>query len=71
MNKIYHLQVSPSNGHVCARFLNMWKPGTTISECLVGIYLFMALEQNPDSPYSGEMAREYENNRQEFNRKAI
>ena len=71
VNKIYHLQVSPSNGHVFAGFLNMWKPGTTISECLVGIYLFMALEQNPGSPYSGEMAREYENNRQEFNRKAI
>ena len=71
VNKIYHLQVSPSNGHVCAGFLINWKPGTTISECLVGIYLFMALEQNPGSPYSGEQAREYEKNRQEFNRKAM
>ena len=70
LTKIYHLQVSPSNGHVCTGFLNDWNPTTTISECLVGIYLFLDLEQNPKSPYSGEMAREYENNRQEFNRKA-
>ncbi len=69
-NKIYHLQVSPKNGHICAAFLNVWNPTTTISECLVGIYLFLALEQNPLSPYSAEMAREYELNRQEFNRKA-
>ena len=26
--------------------------------------------QNPGSPYSGEMAREYESNRREFDRKA-
>ena len=70
VNKIYHLQVSPSVGHVCTGFIRDWNPTTTISECLVGIYLFLDLEQNPKSPYSGEMAREYENNRQEFNRKA-
>jgi len=70
LNKIYHLQVNPLNGHVCTGFLNYWNPTTTISECLVGIYLFLDLEQNPKSPYSGEMAREYEYNRQEFNRKA-
>jgi len=70
LNKIYHLQVNPLNGHVCTGFLNDWNPTTTISECLVGIYLFLDLEQNPFAPYSGEMAREYENNRQEFNRKA-
>ena len=27
-------------------------------------------DQNPDSPYSGQMAREYVTNREEFNRKA-
>ena len=67
-NKIYHLQVSPSNGHVCAGFLNHWNPTTTRVECLVGIYLFLDLEQNPNYPYLGKMAREYGNNRQEFNR---
>jgi len=70
VNKIYHLQVSPSVGHVCTGFIRDWNPTTTISECLVGIYLFLDLEQDPESPYSGEMAREYKYNRQEFNRKA-
>lgn len=70
LTKIYHLQVSPSVGHVCTGFIRDWNPTTTISECLVGIYLFLDLEQNPKSPYSGEMAREYKYNRQEFNRKA-
>ena len=27
-------------------------------------------DQNPKSPYSGEMAREYENDRNKFNQKA-
>ena len=71
VNKIYHLQVSPNNGHVCAGFLNQWKPGATTSECLVGIYLFMVKEQNPGCPYIEEMAEEYIHNRQEFNRKAM
>ena len=70
INKIYHLQVSPINGHVVAGFLNNWNPTTTKSECLVGIYLFLLLPQNPDSPYKIEMAREYKNNRPEFDRKA-
>ena len=69
-NKIYHLLVSPDNGHICAGFLNQWNPTTTISECLVGIYLFLLLPQNPLTPYSIEMAIEYKNNLPEFNRKA-
>ena len=71
INKIYHLQVNPSNGHVCAGFLNNWKIDTTISEVFVGIYMFLILDQNPDSPYSGEMAREYRNNRPEFEKKVV
>ena len=70
INKIYHLQVSESNGHILAGFIFKWHQDTSITECLVGIYLLMALEQNPDSPYSGAMAREYSSNRAEFNRKA-
>ena len=69
-NKIYHLQVNPSNGHICARFINCWNPTTTISECLVGIYLFLLLPQNPHGAYPGELATEYEYNLSEFNRKA-
>ena len=67
-NKIYHLQVNPNNGHICTSFLNQWQPNTTIKEVLVGIYLFFIYGQNPDSPYSGTMARQYVQNCQEFNK---
>ena len=50
VNKMYHLQVSPTTGHMDAGFLNKWKTDTTITELLVGIYLFFILDQNPKSP---------------------
>ncbi len=58
-NKIYHLQVSPSNGHICFQITFEWNPTTSISELFTSIYLFLSLKQEPNSPYSGEMAREY------------
>ena len=70
VNKIYHLNVSPRDGHISTLLINYWRSDITISEILVGIYLFLALKQDTKSPYSGEMAREYENNFSEFVRKA-
>ena len=70
INKIYHLNISPRNGHISAVFLNSWDSSTTISELLVGLYLVFISEQNPLSPYSGDMAREYETKYNEFIRKA-
>lgn len=69
-NKIYHLDVSPSNGHISVAFLNCWNPKTSIVDILVGIYLFFDRGNNPLSPYSGVQARKYQTNRKEFNRKA-
>ena len=69
-NKIYHLDVSPSNGHIDVAFLNNWYPKTSIVDILVGIYLFFIRGNNPHSSYSNEKAREYQTNREEFNRKA-
>lgn len=71
-NKIYNLCVNPNNGHIDSSFLICWDKSTLISEILVGIYLFFIFEQdtNPDSVYSGFMMREYNSNREEFNRKA-
>ena len=68
-NKIYHLNVSPSNGHISAGFVNQWKPDTSIAEILIGIYLTFYY-QNPCSPYFSEMAYLYENNFEEFKKKA-
>ena len=69
INKIYHLNVSPSNGHICISTLNNWKPKTPMVDVISSIFALF-YDQNPDSPYSGQMAREYVTNREEFNRKA-
>ena len=68
-NKIYHLNVSPSNGHMYITILNKWKPETPMANVISEIYAFFN-KQNPDFPYSREMTREYEKNRSEFDRKA-
>ena len=62
INKIYHLNINPRNGHISAVFLNSWDSSTTISELLVGLYLVFISEQNPFSPYSLDMARESKQN---------
>ena len=71
-NKIYHLNVSPSTGHICISTLNDWEKTKVKPSFVDVISSIFALfyDQNPKSPYSGEMAREYESNRAEFNRKA-
>ena len=58
INKIYHLNINPDNGHISSKFLNQWNSSTTISELLVGLFLVFIYEQNPLSPYKGEMARQ-------------
>ena len=67
--KIYHLNVSPHNGHVSISILNSWKPNTPMIDVISAIFCLF-YNQNPNSPYSAEMAREYMHNRVEFNRKA-
>ena len=69
VNKIYHLNVSPTNGYISSDFINTWIPSTSIAELLVGIYLFF-FKQEPNSPYSGRMARQYVFNFPEFKSKA-
>ena len=68
-NKIYHLNVCDSNGHICISTLNQWKANTPMVDVISAIFALF-YDQNPDSPYSGQMAREYRTNRAEFNRKA-
>ena len=38
VNKIYHLNVSPSNGHICISILNSYKPKTPIVDVISGIF---------------------------------
>ena len=75
-NKIYHLNVSNSNGHICISTLNDWEknlarniPPPPMVDVISSIFALF-YDQNPKSPYSGEMAREYESNRPLFDKKA-
>ena len=69
VNKIYHLNVNESNGHICISTLNSWKAKTPMVDVISSIFALF-YDQNPESPYSGSMAREYSTNRALFNKKA-
>ena len=68
-NKIYHLNVSPSNGHICISTLNQWKARTPMVDVISAIFALF-YDQNPFSPYSVSMAGQYKLNRNEFNKTA-
>ena len=69
INKMYHLNVSPMDGHVCISTLNRWKPRTPFSDIMTSIFALF-YNQNPNDPYSHEQAEEFKNNKAEFDRKA-
>jgi len=64
-NKIYHLNVSEKNGHVCISTLNKWQKGTTMSEVLSLIFALF-YKENPNDAYKKEMADLFRNNRAKF-----
>ena len=66
-NKIYHLNVRESDGHICISTLNQWVPNTPMVNVLSSIFALF-YEQNPLSPYSVTMAAQYKLRRNEFNR---
>ena len=68
LNKIYHLNIRPKDGHICSEFLYKWDKSTSLTELLVGISLVFVY-QNPNTPYSVEMAREFKTKHEEFLRK--
>ena len=68
-NKIYHLTVSSYNGHICISTLNNWKARTPMVDVISAIFALF-YDQNPDSPYSGSMAKLYRTNRPEFDKNA-
>ncbi len=66
---MYHLNVSPTSGHVCIGILNEWNPNTKIRQVLYAIFSIL-YNQNPESTYDNAMATLYKNNREEFNQNA-
>ena len=68
-NKIYHLNVRESDGHICISTLNQWVPNTPIVSVISAIFALF-YDQNPFSPYSVSMAAQYKLNRNQFNKTA-
>ena len=68
-NKIYHLNVRESDGHICISTLNQWVPNTPMVSVISAIFALF-YEQNPLSPYSLTMAAQYKMRRGEFNKVA-
>ena len=68
-NKIYHLNVRESDGHICISTLNQWVPNTPMVSVISAIFALF-YEQNPLSPYSVSMAAQYKLRRGEFNKTA-
>ena len=64
-NKIYHLNVRDSDGHICISTLNQWIPETPMVDVISAIFALF-YEQNPFSPYSLTMAGQYKLNRSGF-----
>ena len=67
VNKIYHLNVRESDGHICISTLNEWVPNTPMVSVISAIFALF-YEQNPLSPYSWARAGQYKLRRDEFNR---
>ena len=70
LTPIYHMNVLRSNGKVGVNFIYEWSPKRSVREILTKLYSIFYLV-NPYSPYQGEMAHEYleDKNLYEFNAK--
>ena len=59
LNKMYHPNISSSDGAICLDILkDQWTPVYTLSSVLTSIISLLS-DPNPDSPLNGEAARLY------------
>ena len=74
LTPIYHLNVNSSSnacgiGAIRPNFINSWNPSSSIREILIKLYTIF-YNQNPDSPFDINKAKEYEENKSLFELKA-
>ena len=65
---VYHMNIN-TDGAVCVNSIkDRWKKTLNISEVLFSIFSIFS-RPNPRSPHRGDIARLYEENREEYNKK--
>ena len=77
VNKIYHLNVDPKDGHISLSSTNEWrntgkvqsKPCYGVKQALFDIFYLFYI-QGYDSPFDPEMIDQHKNNREKFNETA-
>ena len=64
---MYHLNVSPLNGHVCVNIINKWDPKTKMRDVIHAVW-FILKKQNDNDPYpfGDDRVELYKKNRPQF-----
>lgn len=65
ITKIFHPNVSSSDGKVCIQSINRWKPEYNIMTILFSIYILL-IKPNPESPLNREAASIYKEDKMKF-----
>lgn len=67
LTKVYHPNVTTSNGTICLDILKSnWSPALNIGKVLLSISSLLT-DPNPDSPLEGGIASVYKSNRTKYN----
>lgn len=66
ITKIFHPNVSFTDGRICIESINKWKPEYNILTILFSIYILL-IKPNPDDPLNSNAAKIYKEDKIKFN----